>query len=286
MSAIEPVERTGAGGYSTREVARLMGLTPRRIRHMVYSGFVQPERGKGRAYRFSFQDLVLLRTAKGLLEKGVAAARIRTGLRRLAEQLPPGRPLTAVQIWIRGGEIAVRCGSEAWLPGSGQLLLNFDLAEFAGRVEVLRPAEGPESDFSQTHRADDWYGLGCELESSAPHEAIDAYEQALRKDPGHTDALLNLGRLHHEMRRFPEAEACFARVLRTHPGHATAAYNLGVVLEDVERREESEEAYRLALRLDATLREAHFNLARLLERRGDKSGALRHLQAYRRLTEE
>jgi tetratricopeptide (TPR) repeat protein len=283
---MNPAQRPGDGGYSTREVARLLSLTPRRVRHFVYSGFVSPKRAKGRAYRFSFQDVVLLRTAKGLLEKGVAAGRIRKGLRRLAEQLPEGRPLTAVQIWIRGGEIAVRCGSEAWLPGSGQLLLNFGLAELAGKVEVLRPANSTEPEEPETHRAEDWYRLGCELEGSLPREAVEAYEQALRRDPGHIDALLNLGRLHHEMRRYPEAEACFGRVLRAHPGHATAAYNLGVVLEDVKREEEAESAYRLALRLNPELREAHFNLARLLERRGDKSAALQHLQAYRRLTGE
>ena len=129
----------GDGGYSTREVARLLGLTPRRVRHLVYSGFVFPARGRGRAYQFSFQDVVLLRTAKGLLEKGIAAGRIRESLRGLAWQLPEGYPPTAVQIWIRGGEVAVRCDSQVWLPESGQLLLNFDLSDLAGKVEILRP---------------------------------------------------------------------------------------------------------------------------------------------------
>jgi hypothetical protein len=37
------------------------------------------------------------------------------------------------------------------------------------------------------------------------------------------------------------------------------------------------------LTIDETYADAHFNLARLLEVRGDKQGALRHLSRFKRL---
>jgi Flp pilus assembly protein TadD len=56
-----------------------------------------------------------------------------------------------------------------------------------------------------------------------------------------------------------------------------------VALEDQARLDDAANAYRTAITLDADCREAHYNLAGLLERIGDRRGALRHLAAYRRL---
>ena len=44
--------------------------------------------------------------------------------------------------------------------------------------------------------------------------------------------------------------------------------------------------YRMALALDPAIADAHFNLARLHEHAGNTKDALRHLLAYRRLTQE
>ena len=90
-------------GYSTSEVARLLGLIASQVRGYVRAGFLSPERGAAGRLAFSFQDLVFLRTARGLLSARVAPRRIRKALRRLREQLPDGRPLAAVRI-ADGGE--------------------------------------------------------------------------------------------------------------------------------------------------------------------------------------
>ena len=72
---------------STAEVARVLGLKEARIREWVRSGLCRPAR-KGRRYAFSFQDLVILRAAKGLLESGVSSARVRRALAALGRELP------------------------------------------------------------------------------------------------------------------------------------------------------------------------------------------------------
>ncbi|TMQ72346.1 MAG: tetratricopeptide repeat protein, partial [Candidatus Eisenbacteria bacterium] len=72
--------------------------------------------------------------------------------------------------------------------------------------------------------------------------------------------------------------------LAARPDDATAAFNLGVALEDQRRPHAAAAAYENALAVDAEYADAHFNLGRLWERLGEPRKALRHLQAFRRLT--
>ena len=62
-------------GYSTPEVAKILGLSEAQVRSYVRSGFLEPERLAGGRLQFSFSDLVFLRAAKGL----VSAAHCRRG---------------------------------------------------------------------------------------------------------------------------------------------------------------------------------------------------------------
>ena len=272
-------------GYATSEVARLLGLSQSQVRGYVRAGFLSPERGPSGALCFSFQDLVFLRTARGLMSARVPSKRIRRALRSLRDRLPDGRPLTAVRIALEGGRIVVEEGTRRWQPESGQILFDFGVADLAKKVapivkRAFREAqeEGPE--FS----ADDWYEWACELEPGSPAEAIAAYRRALSLDPAHADAHVNLGRLLHESGDAAAAEPHYAAALAARPGNATAAFNLGVALEDLERLPEALLAYEKAVELDPGNADAHFNAASLAERLGHPAEALRHLRTYRTLT--
>ncbi|HUG01897.1 MAG TPA: tetratricopeptide repeat protein [Longimicrobiales bacterium] len=269
--------------YGTREVADLLGLSPARVRSYARAGFLKPGRGPGNRYRFSFQDLVLLRAAKGLLDARVPARRVRRALAILDKQLPSGVSLSEVRITADSERVVVRHGGIAWNPESGQLQLDFEVSELAGRIAPLaagaaRAAESGNAD------ADEWFELALELEAYAPAEALTAYQRVLERDPEHADAHLNLGRLLHEAGRPERAEFHYRRALESRPDDATAAFNLGVALEDAERWEDAIAAYEHALRLDKALADAHFNLARLREVRGNRREALAHLRSYRALT--
>src|SRR6059036_3003715 len=85
-------------GYTTEEVARLLRLSPAQIRSYTRAGFLSPARAVLGELRFSFQDLVLLRAAKGLMAARIPAAKIRGSLRRLKQQLPRGRALSELRI--------------------------------------------------------------------------------------------------------------------------------------------------------------------------------------------
>ena len=94
-----------ASGYTSREVSGLLELSIEQIRSFVRAGFIDPDKGERGEYRFSFRDLVLLRTAKGLLEKSVPAPRVRRALSELKRQLPLDRPITSIELDAIGVEI-------------------------------------------------------------------------------------------------------------------------------------------------------------------------------------
>src|SRR5262249_43861554 len=89
-------------GYSTRDISRLIGLSPTQVRSFVRSGLIFPERGPGRRFRFSFEDLVFLKAAKELLSARVGPRRIRRALAKLRQELPPGRRLSGLQLTAEG----------------------------------------------------------------------------------------------------------------------------------------------------------------------------------------
>jgi tetratricopeptide (TPR) repeat protein len=290
------MERPALSGYSTRDVAALLGLSIEQVRSFVRDGFLNPGQGARGEYRFSFQDLILLRTAKGLLAAQVPHRRIRLALRKLNEQLPAGRPLSGVRISARGNQVVVRDGGEVWDPESGQALFDFEVSELAReaasfarreREEARRlspPAEPAEPEgLREPETADEWYEQGCDLEDSAPEEAMAAYRRALQLNPDLPDAHLNLGRMLHERGEVGGAEMHYRLALGARPDDATAAYNLGVALQDQERLEEAAQAYRMALTGDDGNADAHFNLSVVYEKLGDRQAAFKHLKAYKTL---
>ncbi len=271
--------------YSTTDVARLLGLSAGQVRSRARAGVLAPDRGPRGALRFSFQDLVLLRTAKALAVARIPPRRIRRALRRLVEQLPRGRSLSELRITAEGDRVVVRDGQATWQPDSGQLLLDFTVAELATRAapvarRLARDARRAEEELS----ANRWFMLGVDLEAAAPDDARDAYRRALELEPAHIEARLNLGRLLHETGRVAEAEAHYRAVLDSEGATPTAWFNLGTALEDLGRTSEAIAAYREAIGTDSAFADAHFNLARLYERTGRGAAAIRHFRAYRDLT--
>ena len=59
--------------YGVPDVERLLHIPRDTIRALVTAGFVAPARGARNAWRFSFQDLIVLRTAQSLVAAKVPA---------------------------------------------------------------------------------------------------------------------------------------------------------------------------------------------------------------------
>jgi DNA-binding transcriptional MerR regulator/thioredoxin-like negative regulator of GroEL len=270
--------------FSTRDVARLLGLSETQVRSQARAGFLSPERGPRNGYRFSFQDLVLLRTARELAQARVPPRRIWSALRGLARQLPHGHSLSEIRITANGQGVLVHDGGRAWNPESGQLQIEFSSAGPAR--ELSRDAPLPrEPQSGQPEDPWGWFDLAVDLETTDPGQACGAYLRALAQDPDFVDAHVNLGRLLQLAGRIEEAIGHYRHSIRANASDPTAAFNLGTALEELGRWGEALTAYQRAIGVDPRFADAHFNLARLCEQLGRQAEAIGHLRAYKRLVE-
>ncbi len=274
--------------FDTAQAARIVGVTPRRLRQCVDAGVLAPPRDPRGRMRFGFVDLVLLRTMRGLIAKGVPMPHIAHVLSSLRRQIG-ARALSELTIYADGRRVVAWDGRSRWQPDSGQFLFNFDAARVvrgAERVASLASRRrGPQerSSDAENATAEEWCDLAMELERESPVEAQAAYRHALERDPASIMAHINLGCLLHAAGDHVGAERHYRKALKHAPEHALAWYNLGVLLEDRQRAREALAAYEHAVRADAELADAHYNLALLYEHGGRKQDAVRHFAIYRRL---
>lgn len=271
--------------YSVRDVERLLRLSSDTTRNLIRAGFVKPARGKRGEYRFSFQDLITLRTARALLDAKIPAQRIRRSLARLRRELPESMPLSGLSISAVGDHVVVREGEAHRQVDSGQYLLGLDVSEENGVLQVVehkrvaeaadtRPPSAPERD---------WFAQALTLESTDPDGAVAAYARAVEENPLNAAAWTNWGRLLHARGRTQQAADVYRRALAQTGPDALLLYNQGVLLEDLGNPAAALVAYQTALREDPELADCHYNLARLYESLGKPQRAIRHLGQYRRL---
>jgi tetratricopeptide (TPR) repeat protein len=274
--------------YSVRDVERVLRLSPATTRGLIRAGFVKPARGPRRAYRFSFQDLIVLRTARALLEARIPAKRIRRSLDRLRRELPAAMPLSGLAISAVGDHVVVRDGELRWQADSGQYLLGLDVTLENGMLQMVEhkaatpPPPTPAAD-SMPVPERDWFAEGLTLESTDAPSALAAYRRAAHQDPHNAAAWINWGRLLHVLGKTLEAEGVYGEGRERVGPDPLLLFNQAVLLEDVGKTAAALEAYRSALAADPDLADGHYNIARLYESLGKPQHAIRHLGEYRRL---
>ena len=293
---MQVAQQAAPNSFSTQEAAAAAGLTPTRVRGVVRRGLLSPDRGPARHYRFTFQDMVLLRTVKGLLD-ALPPRRAFAALAHLRTH--PGRPLSALRLRTVGHHVAVQEAATLWDAETGQGHLPFAAAQL-GEVRPLRHARdggkgGPKaaaaaSDAGQGGEgerqegakldSDDWYNVALDLEETAPEQAPAAYGRALVVNPRNADAHVNLGRLFQVRGDLKRATRHYQLALHAAPKHQLALYNLGTVFDELDELDAAVGYYRRA----AEVPDAHYNLARIFELRGDELRSLRHMREYRQLS--
>ena len=266
--------------FTLRRVQAMLGLSRRIVAGLIEEGFVTPARGRRNEWRFTFQDLMLLRTAHALQAQRIAPRRILQSLKRLKATLPAELPLTGLRITAIGADVAVRDRSGHWQSDSGQLLMDFDVAPVAGSVTILEHSASQQDPQADARTLVD---SALALEATDPAAAEVAYLQALALAPELEEAYLNLGVLWAEAGRHSELLRLSDAALENCPGSALLHFNRAVALDQLQRPDAAAASYERSLALDPTLADAHFNLAQLHREAGDERGALRHYSAYRRL---
>jgi len=237
--------------YGVREVEKLLRLPLGTLRALVEAGFVSPARGPRRAWLFSFQDLIALKTAQALIDAHVPRPRIIRAVKELRRRLPESMPISGLSIGALAGRVVVREGRRQWQAETGQYLLGFEGDPTAGSFQVIeqRPAARPAPQTGH-EPLDERVNRACEL---------------------------------HEAGRLAEAEAAYREAIEACGSAALLQYNLGVLLEDRGRRSEALQAYEAALEDDPDFADCRYNLALLCHALKRPRDAIRHMAHYRRL---
>ena len=273
----------GANGYSTQHVADLLGLSRARIRDYVRRDLLSPQRNAMGHFRFSFQDVVFLRAAKGLTDAAISVRQSNRALTKLKSDLIQLDSLSAVRIYANGSVVEVQDDEKAWEVESGQLTMNFSIQKLAENVaELAKSAAGGEEKALSDLDSDEWYNLGLDLEEVDPLQAPDAYREAIKLDPLNADAHVNLGRLYQLSGDLRSAKRHYQLALASRPEHQLANYNLGTIFDEQDDCERAALFYRKA----SAVPDAHYNLARIRELEGDEINARRHLRLYHRLIDQ
>ncbi|MDQ6734835.1 MAG: tetratricopeptide repeat protein [Nitrospirota bacterium] len=258
----------------TDDVLRILHLSEQTFRACLRAASYA-SRQTTRQPHFTFQDLLILRTAKGLLDAGITAGRIRKVLASLKRQLPDDQVLSHMKIYADGRRVVVWDATGQWQPDSGQFLLDFDVDEVKRPAKVRTLARrGAASRARLT--AQQWYERALELEQDSPEEACHAYEEAVKVDPTLVDAHLNLGQLYHIGDQLDRAEACYRRAIEYASDEPLGYVNLAGVLKQKGDRQGAIAAYTAAIQRRPALTEAHEQLALLYDAEGNTTMAFRH----------
>jgi tetratricopeptide (TPR) repeat protein len=272
------------GLYTVAEVARLFGYKPSRLRYWHRSGLLGPSaRVAGRNY-YTFQDLVGVRAAKGLLEHGVPLQQVRRSVQSLREAFPKTtQPLSELRVLADGRMVVVQDDAGTYEPTTGQAVLDFRIDGLES--DVIRLLHFDHDDRS---RAYEHYLEGCRFDEDEQtyDQAEQAYQKALSLDPTLSNALTNLGNLEYRRDQIEVAEDYYRRALECDPEQPEALYNLGFLHFERDEVDEAILSFRSALESDPSFADAHFNLAMALEERGERADARSHWQQYLALEPE
>jgi DNA-binding transcriptional MerR regulator len=132
--------------YSLGDVARILKVSPRRLRYWKKTRLVAPQDDQGEDYGYGFRDLVVLRAIVSMIDRGIPLQRIRRDLESLRDRLPDlADPASALRAASVGSEPIVLRRDGRWEEVGGQLLFEFSRqAEQAG--SRVRPLVDTESD--------------------------------------------------------------------------------------------------------------------------------------------
>src|SRR5277367_3218451 len=111
--------------YTRADIQRILNVSDKQLKQWEEFQFVAPLAPAGKEF-YDFRDLIALRTAKQLIEKGVSPTRLRHSLQSLRKKLSEVKsPLTELRIISNGKDLIVESAAGHLEPISGQFFLNF-----------------------------------------------------------------------------------------------------------------------------------------------------------------
>jgi tetratricopeptide (TPR) repeat protein len=115
-------------------------------------------------------------------------------------------------------------------------------------------------------------------------QEITILKDILSKDPDNLDALIKLGNISMDAKRFKEAIDAYEKALKIDPKNVDVRVDMGTCFRNIGMPDRAVQEYRKAISIDPNHLNAHRNLAVVLAYDiGDKKGAADEFEAYLRL---
>ncbi|MCC6556162.1 MAG: tetratricopeptide repeat protein [Polyangiaceae bacterium] len=265
----EPVTDT----FTSTEVARLLGISPGRLRSLDRAGIASPSARRNGRRAYTFQDLIALRAARDLIARNVRLRDVSRAIENIRSALPRvTRPLAELRIVSDGKAVVVKSAAGTFEPLTGQMVLDFEVRDLRDDVvRVLRPRVGRD----RARTAYDIYMKASHLDEDPQtmDEAEALYRRALEIDPWLAIAYTNLGNICFRRGDEAEAEALYCKALELDTAQPEAQYNLGYVMLERGRAHDAVRFFRGAIESDPRFADAWYNLAMAYEQIGDPGRA-------------
>jgi DNA-binding transcriptional MerR regulator len=132
-------------GFTCQQVMRITGLSRRQLGYWRKTGLITPQQHTtGGHSRYTFADLLALKTAKKLIDAGVSVQRIRKSITSLINFLPAcSAPLSELSLVATGDMILVLHRETAFEALSGQEWI-YPVAELEREAAQSRGITEPE----------------------------------------------------------------------------------------------------------------------------------------------
>ena len=129
--------------YTFAGAAKILDIVESKLRYWAQTGFVGPSARRGGKPVFTFQDLVSIKAAKELVDRGFKAAEIRKALESVRASLPHvDRPLDRIRVAFDGDRLVVVDEGGAY-ETTGQKVFDFGLAELRTSAQKIALPPAP-----------------------------------------------------------------------------------------------------------------------------------------------
>ncbi len=284
----------GSTTYTFAAAAKILGLPESKLRYWAQVGFVGPSARRAGKPVYSFQDLVSVKAAKELTDRGFKTAEIRKAIDGVRASLPHvDRPLERMRVAFDGAKLVVLDEGMAF-ESTGQKLFDFGLGDLArsgsGKPSAAAPVAALDQVGAAGRSAYEWFveGTRAEMQGGADAEAKAerCYREALALDAGLAAARTNLGSLAYRRGDVGTAREAYEAALALDPEQPEARFNLANLVLENGDLELAVAELRRVLQSAPDFADAHYNLAVALERLGGRAAARVHLEQYLSLEPE
>lgn len=266
--------------WDAKQLKEHFGIHPKTLASWVSAGLVAEK------LEYSAEDVKILRRLAELRAAGVPNGTLVKDLVRLREAYKEnGDLLQEMRLEAEGRRLRVKGKGAKVDVTSRQFLFDFDPEEMKRLLSFPGKAGEAQTQRSSTEArlaAEQHFQLALEMEQSGrdKREAIAEYQKALELCPDMAGALVNIGTIYFNARKWREAEKYYQRALEADPKYPLAHFNIANLHEELGRTSLAIQHYKRAIELYPAYADAHYNLALLYQTRERAMEALRHWKLY------